>query len=177
MYLPCRSLSLILTLSLIGGVSATLAQTGAETRRPAFAGAWKPSDPARSERLFSVGIGWVPGDGSIVIEQTSNRLTITKNLPEARLDRVLEFQRQFYPTVIYRIDDPRGRVGGAGATGQAAGSSWQGDRLVLTQTQAGGRHITVSVLLDSDRLKVDSHVVIVAEGKESTTSEWFERIK
>jgi hypothetical protein len=172
-----RSLSLILTLSLIGGAAAPLAQTGAETRRPAFAGAWRPSDPARSEMFFDVGLGWVPGDGRLVVEQTSNRLTVTKHIPDAKLDRLLAVHREFYTTVIYRIEDPGGRLGGAGASGQAAGSSWQGDRLMVIQRQTGIRQITVSLSMDGERLKMDTHVVIAAENKESTTSEWFERIK
>jgi hypothetical protein len=167
----------MLVLLLTWDAAALLAQAGAEVKRPSFAGAWKPSDPEHSERLFAVGIGWVPGDGRIVIEQTANRLAVTKHLPEATLDRVLAFQREYYPTVIHRIDEPRGRAGGAGASGQAAGSSWQGERLVLTQRQAGIRHITVLLSLDGDRLKVDNQVVIVGEGKQSTTPEWFERIK
>ena len=173
-----RRLDLVLILSLVGGMHVPLAQTSGEPQRPTFAGTWKPSDPAKSESLFNVGIGWVPGDGRVVIEQTTNRLTVRLVIPDDKLDRLLSIQREFYTTVIYRIDDPVGRVGGAGgagANGQAAGSSWQGDRLVLVQRQAGIRSITVAVSLDGDRLKLDSTAVV--EGKAHTNSQWFDRIK
>ena len=176
--MTCRSLSLILTLSLIGGASAPIAQT-ADTKRPTFAGTWQPSDPEKSETLFDIGIGWVPGEGRVVIEQARNRLTVTLIIPDDKLDRLLAIQREFYTTVVYRIDDPIGRrgggAGGAGANGQPADSSWQGDRLVLVQRQVGGRSITVSISLDGDRLKLDSHAVV--GGKGHTNSQWFDRIK
>ena len=172
--MACRSLILILTLSLIGGAPSR-AQTVPETRRPTFAGVWTPSEPARSEVFFNNGIGWIPGDGRLVIEQTSNRLTVTKSLPDAKLDRLLAFQQEFDVTVAYRISDPRAPAGGS--AGNPYSSSWQGDRLVLVQRQAGIRLITVSLSLDGERLKRETHVVITGEKKESTTVEWFERVK
>jgi hypothetical protein len=48
---------------------------------------------------------------------------------------------------------------------------------VIIQRQLGGRRVTVSLLLDGDRLKVESHTVIVGANKESTVSELFDRIR
>jgi hypothetical protein len=175
--------SLMLTCSLIAGASIPLPQANATTKRPTFAGTWRPSDPPRSDRFFEVGLGLVPGDGRVVIEQSSNRLTLTKNIPDATLDRLLAIQREFYTTTVYRIDEapiPGSRPGGAGASGLTAGaspSSWQGDRLVFIQRQLDSRKITASLSLDGDRLKLESHTVILREKTESTVSEWFDRIK
>ena len=47
----CRTVGLLLTLSLLRGAPATLAQSGG-SKGPVFAGAWKPTDPARSDAFF-----------------------------------------------------------------------------------------------------------------------------
>jgi hypothetical protein len=165
-------LSLVVTLSLVGGASWPLDQTASESARRTLAGTWSPSDPARTEAFFDVGIGWIPGDGRLVIEQTPNRLTVTRSIPDAKLDRLLDSQRrEFIATVIYWIDAPA--RGGAGANGMN-GSSWRGDQLILTQKQSGGRRITEALALDGDRLRLD--IQITAENKDTTRSEWFNRV-
>ena len=162
-----RSLSLIVTLSLLAAVPILLAQAGGEAKRPNFAGTWVPTDSALSEQFWGAGLGWIPGDGRVVIEQTSTRLTVTKHIPDAKLDRYLSFQRQFNPVIIYWIEDSVGPVG--------RGSPWRGDRLVLTEGAADNRRYTVSILMDGDRLKMEVHTVIASDHKEGTTSEWFQR--
>lgn len=131
---------------------------------PNFAGTWVPAEPARSNVLFNNGLGWVSGNGSIVIEQRTNRLSVTRYVPDNILDSLLLIHGQFFPTVIYRIVEPRGRSGGSGAGGDQRGSSWQGERLVLTQSRSGVRLITVSLSLDGERLKLETHTVIAGEG-------------
>ena len=173
--MPFWSLTLILMLSLIGGAGAPLDQAVAESRRPTFAGTWTPSEPARSEEFFDVGLGWIPGDGRLIIEQAPNRLTVTKSLPDAKLDRLLGFaRREFVATVIYWIDAPS--RGGAGASG-IVGSSWRGDQLILTQKQAGNRLTTESLSLDGDRLKLETLIHISGESKDTTKAEWFSRVQ
>lgn len=180
-----RRRSLILAMLMLGAAPLVFAQTPvqvptqapAEGQRPTLAGVWTPSDPAKSSVFFDNGIGWIPGNGRLVIEQRSNRLTVTKHVPDDILDPLLAIHGYFYPTVIYRISERSGRSGGSGAGGDLAGSSWQGNRLVLTQTRAGIRLITVSLSLDGDRLKHESHTVIAGEGKESTVAEWFTKAK
>jgi hypothetical protein len=144
-------------------------------QRPSFAGVWKPSDPAKADTFFSVGITWVPGDGRIAIEQSSNRLTVTMTIPDAILDKLLSIQKQYYPTIIYRIDEPSGR-GGFGSAGDLSGS-WQGDRLVIMRRTTANVRGTTSLLMDGDRLKKENYSAVIGENKETTTSEWFDRIK
>ena len=170
-----RRLSLILTISMLGTTAVPLGQAASEARRPTFAGAWTPSDPARSDVLFNNGLGWIPGTGRLVIEQRPNRLTVTKHVPDDKLDPLLAIHGRWDLTVAYPIIESRGRSGGFGAGGD--GSSWRGDRLVLTQSRAGSRLSTVSLSLDGDRLKLETHVVIAGESKESTVPEWFSRTR
>ena len=128
--------------------------------------------------LFNNGMGWVPGDGRLVIEQTPNRLTVTKHIPDSKLDRLLALHRRFDRTVVYKIIEPRGRAGGAGAGPENISvPSWRADRLALWQTQNGPRMSTLWLSLDGDRLKFETHVVIAGENKESRTPEWFERVR
>ena len=166
---------LIVLTSAFGGSFPRLQQKPPAVTRPNFAGSWEPADQSRSSTLFSVGIGRVPANGRVVIEQRANRLTVTKSVPDDVLDRLLQVQGQFYPTVMYPIIESRGDVG-VGALGDLR-ASWQGERLVLNRSQAGIRLITVSLSMDGDRLKKDAHTAIASEQKESTVSEWFVRAK
>lgn len=169
-------LGLLLLASSFGELSRPIEQTQQAAPRPDLGGTWQPAEPARSNVLFNNGLGWVPGNGRIVIEQRPTRLTLTKYVPDDILEPLLSIRGQFNQAVIYRIVEPRGRSGGTGAGGDA-GSSWQGDRLVLTQSRSGSRLISVSLSLEAARLKVETHTVIAGEGKQSTMTEWFSREK
>jgi len=169
---------LIILTSAFAASLPSLQQKTVAVTRPNFAGSWEPADRARSTTLFSVGIGWVPANGRIVIEQRANRLTVTKSVPDDVLDPLLQLHGEFYPTVMYPIfeREPGGAPVAFGAAGDLR-ASWQGDRLVLSRSQAGIRLITISLSLDGDRLRKDSHTVITTEQKESTVQEWFVKTK
>jgi hypothetical protein len=170
-------LALIATAFALCATPTLFAQVPAPVQRPIFAGTWAPSEPARSDTLFDAGIGFVPGNGRLIIEQRPDRLTVTKQIPDDKLNPLLEIQGQFILTVAYRIlEQPRGRTGGFGAAGDQRPSSWKGDRLVLVESRPDIRTITISFSLDGDRLRHETHVV-VGPGQESTVTEWFNRVK
>jgi hypothetical protein len=165
----------------LGGTSLPGAQTSSVPARPTFAGTWTPSDPARSDAFFDNGLGWIPAKGRLMIEQRPNRLTIATHVPDDILDRLLAIHKRWDLTVAYAINDQPGCRGGWGRGGDQCPSSWHGARLLLAQTQAGVRLITVWLSMDSDRLKKTSHTVIASDRqapvKESTVEEWFDRAK
>ena len=172
---------LIGTAALLLGTSAVSGQAGQQSSaRPSFAGTWKPAEPAKSSVFFDNGIGWIPGDGRLVIEQSPTRLTITVHVPDAKLDPLLTIHGEFHQTVIYRITEPQGRSGGSGAAGDLRFSSWQDNRLVVKRSRTESRTFTVYLSLEGDRLRKETHTVVTIDPKdkkESTVTEWFERIK
>ena len=100
-------------------VSFLGAQSPAAPQRPSFAGTWEPSEPAKSDRLFDVGLAVIPGQGRLMIEQRSDRLTVRITMPDDRLDPILGIKGRFYETIVYRTPTAPGRSGGYGAGGPA----------------------------------------------------------
>jgi hypothetical protein len=167
-------LSLILTTAALCA-AAPLAQMPSPVQLPNFTGSWAPSDPARSDVLFDNGLGWVPGSGRLIIEQRPDRLTVTREMPDNKMDPLLSINGQVNLTVAYRIFQPRGRSGGAGAGGSyAQGSSWQGASLVLSDSGANDRSFTTTYSLDGERLKLERRTV-VSDTRQNNTAEWFTR--
>jgi hypothetical protein len=72
----------VATAALLGGTPPLIAQAPTAVQHPIFAGTWAPSDPDRSEKLFSVGLTSIPGGGRLTIEQTADRLTVTTRHPQ-----------------------------------------------------------------------------------------------
>jgi hypothetical protein len=167
---------LILAMSALAAPRAPFAQGLPPAQHPTFSGTWAPSEPARSDQLFNVGLGSVPGEGRLILEQRVDRLTMTKEVPDEKLDPLLDINGQYYTTVVYRIVLPRGRSGGFGAAGDQRASSWQGDRLVLQDSRSSIKPFTMTFSLDGDRLKLETHVV-VSQGRESNVVEWFTKVK
>jgi hypothetical protein len=147
------------------------------SQRPSFAGTWAPSDPKWSEVLFVNGmssVASVSGQGRLIIEQRPDRLTITKQLPDDKLDIMLNFIGRYDTTTVYRIEMSPGRSGGFGAAGDPR-AGWRADRLVF-EIRGAAKPQTVAFSMDGERLKVETHVV-VSPGKENNTPEWFTRVK
>jgi len=145
-------------------------------QHPSFAGTWTPSEPARTDVLFSNGLGWIPGNGQLIIEQRPDRFTLTKEVPDDKLDPILDVNGQYFKTVVYRIIVPAGRRGGFGAAGDQRPSSWQGDRLVFQDSRSGGRPLSMTFSLDGERLKLETHSA-VGGGRENNIAEWFTRVR
>jgi hypothetical protein len=171
-----RAISILtLTVTTFWMAPAPIAQEVPHAQRPTFAGTWAPSDPAKSDELFDSGLGWVPGNGRLIIEQRPDRLTVTKRLPDDRIDPFLDINGQFSMTVVYRIVEPRGRSGGFGAAGDQRPTSWQGGRLVLLE-RWGTRPYTLALSLDGDRLKLETYE-LVSQAPRNDVAEWFTRVK
>jgi len=168
-------LSLVLMVTSLVATQVPAPQASATSPRPSFAGVWAPVEPARADAYFDNGLSMVPGGGRLVIEQRPDRLTVTGEIPDDILDRLLTIQKKHRPTTIYRIVSATGRSGGAGASGVQDNSSWQGDRLVFWETTPT-RSYSLAFSLDGDRLKLEMHSV-VGPGKESTLALLFSRVK
>jgi len=161
----------------IGATHGAAAQGVSSTQRPSFAGTWAPSEPGRSEVLFSNGlsaVAGVGGQGRLLIEQRPDRLILTRQLSDDTLDTMLNFKGRFDTTTVYRIVVPQVGRGGLGAGGDTS-ASWQGDRLILPMLGAA-QPTTVAFSLEEGRLKVDMHKVL-GPGKENNTPEWFTKAK
>ena len=170
-------LILVLTIATIWTAPVPLAQVPSPLPRPSFAGTWTPSEPARNDVLFDNGLGWVPGNGRLIIEQRPDRLTVTREIPDAKLDPLLSINGQVSLTVAYRIIESQGRFGGAAAVGAYGQKpSWQGASLVLWDDGCCGKGFTVTYSLDGDRLKVARRTV-VSDTRENNTAEWFTKVK
>jgi hypothetical protein len=153
-------------------------QVPAATSHPTFSGTWTPSDPARSDKFFSVGVNRIPGRGRLTIEQRADRLMVTITLPDDILDSILPFYSRFYPTVFYRLSDVPGREGGAGAGGPPPLSrpTWFGERLVIPDPWPGSVHPTTETYsLDGNRLKLETHIAVSAT-RANDLAEWFNKV-
>jgi hypothetical protein len=81
-----RTRVIIATAALLCATRLLIGQVPTAALRPPFAGIWTPSDRARSDELFAVGLASVPGRGRLTIKQTTDRLTVTITLPEDSID-------------------------------------------------------------------------------------------
>jgi hypothetical protein len=159
-----------------------IAQSATSTQHPTFAGTWTPSDPARSDQLFSVGLTSIPGDGGLKIDQTPDLLTVTTIVPESKLKvRMNLLNGPFTPTMVYLINRPAGRAGGSGAGGPAplAVPTWVADRLVIPHARPDTdrtKGLTLTYSFDGDKLKQDTHWDLV-DGRSNTVTELFTRAK
>jgi hypothetical protein len=144
--------------------------------RPDLSGTWMPAEPAKSDRLFDVGLSTIPGSGRMTIEQTPNRFTVTITMPDERLDPLLTIGGRFYPTIIYRVYES-GRAGGAGAGAQVPSlTSWVGDRLVIPNARPGTRPTTTTFSMDGERLKMETRVEVDAT-RANNVVELFTKVK
>jgi hypothetical protein len=172
------------TLCLMGAAAAFLSVTTlvspmrAFAQAPTLAGTWQPSDPARSDELFAVGLTAIPGSGRVTIEQRPDRLTVTISIPDDKLDPILRVSGRFYPAIIYRISETAGRFGGAGAGGPhpPAMPTWFGEKLVIPDARPGARPITMTYSIDGSRLKVETRVDLDGT-RANTVTEWFTRVR
>lgn len=169
-------LCLFMVISLFSAPAGMFQQAGQSDLRPSFAGTWTPSDPERTDVLFKNGLGWIPSDGRLVIEQRSDRFTLTKEVPDEKLDPILDINGQYIKTMVFRIVVPRGRAGGAGAAGDQRPSSWQGDRLTFHDSPPGGRPFTMTFSLEGERLKLETRAVM-SPGRENNIVNWFTKVK
>ena len=161
----------------IAASRGTAAQDLPPSQRPSFAGTWAPADPEWSDLLFKNGMAFVAGvsgQGRLVIEQRPDRFIVTKQLPDDKLNAMLNLLGRVDTTTLYRIVMPQGRSGGFGAAGDTR-SSWQANRLVFHIT-GSAKQLSVAFSMDGERLKVEEHTVI-SPGKENNTPEWFTRVK
>jgi hypothetical protein len=174
-----RPRSLILAVAaLLGGASVLAQVPPAAPPHPMFAGIWTPSEPARSDQLFSVGLTAIPGSGRLMIEQRADRLTVTITMPDDKLDPLLSINGPFYQTIVYRLFEPRGRSGGAGAGGLQPPSvpTWLGNQLVIPNPRPAARPATTTYSLDGDRLKLETRVE-ARTAQATTVTEWFTRVR
>jgi hypothetical protein len=162
----------------VNGPVPMRAQAPAAAARPNFTGAWIPSDPTASDRWFDVGLTNIPGQGRVTIAQRPDRLTVTITMPDEKLDPLLTISGRFYPTVIYRLTDAPGRIGGAGAGGPLRPSvpTWFGDRLVIPDPWPSFRRTSATYSLDGDRLKLETSVE-VDSARSNTITQWFTKAK
>ena len=153
------------------------AQTPAAASRPNFSGAWQPADPAKSDKLFDVGLSYVPGSGRLTIEQTERRFTMTITRPDDRLEPLPNISGRFIPTIVYRIYES-GRAGGGGRGDlKPSLTSWLGDRLVIPDPRPGSRlPMTSTFSMEGDRLKMETRAEVDAV-RASTVIELFTKVK
>ena len=120
------------------------------------------ADLERSDRYFDVGLSPIPGTARLIIEQRGvNRLTVTILIPEERLAPINpRFYATFYQTIVYRLFEPEGRGGGAGAGGapQPTVPTWVGDRLVIPNARPSAFPTLTTFSMDGDQLKIETHV-------------------
>src|SRR5262245_11540247 len=155
-----------------------LAQSPAAAQHPSFAGTWQPSEPAKSDRLFDVGLTAIPGGGRLTIEQRTDRLTVRITMPDDRLDPILDINGRFYETIVYRVPAASGRSGGFGAAGPPTpvGVTWVGDQLVIPSARPDARFPGKTTFsIDGDRLKLETRRQI-SDDRASTVTEWFTRV-
>lgn len=155
-------------------------QTPAASPHPSFAGTWAPADLERSDRYFDVGLSSIPGTARLILEQRDvNRLTVTILIPEERLAPINPlFYHTFYQTIVYRLFEPQGRGGGAGAGGtpQPTVPTWIGDRLVIPNARPSAFPTMTTFSMDGDRLKIETHVDR-GGGRSNDVVEWFRKEK
>ncbi len=175
-----RSGMLILTIValLCTGSRPFAQQSAGAVQHPSLTGTWLPSEPARSDELFAVGLTTIPGNGQLTIDQRSDRLTVTITLPDDKLDPLLSVNGRFYTTIIYRLSGRPERSGGAGAGGPQPPSvpTWFGDRLVIPDARPSPRRTTTTYSLVGDRLKLETSVEISA-GRANMVTQWLTRAK
>jgi hypothetical protein len=159
-------------------VPSFVAQVPSAAPHPTFAGTWAPSEPAKNDQLFAVGLTRIPGQGRLTIEQRADRFMVTITVPDEKLDVFLKFDGRFYMTVVYRLSEARGRSGGAGAGGapRPSEATWFGDRLVIPDPQPAARPVLWTYSLEGDRLKLETHVDL-PNGRANDVTEWFKRIQ
>jgi len=170
---------LILSIAvLICAAPRLLAQIPAVAPQPTLAGTWAPSEPARSDQLFAVGLTPLPGRGRLTIEQRPDRLAVTITMPDDMLDPLLDVSGRFYATIIYRTTQGRSGGSGAGGAQQLSTPTWFGDRLVIPNARPSARPITTTTTysLEGDRLKSETRVEVSA-GHANTITEWFTRVR
>lgn len=174
---PRNAVCLSACLWILAAASSQLAAQSTTSTRPDFSGTWVPTQPEISDRWFNVGLTRIPGDGSISIQQTDSRFSLTIALPDKTLDLLLNVIGRYEPTIIYRIY-PGGRSGGAGAGGPARPerTSWIEDRLVIPNAITSERPVTMTFSLDGQVLRVESSVDISASRANSVT-QLFTRVK
>jgi hypothetical protein len=159
----------------VTSLSRTAPQVPSGGLHPTFAGIWTPSDPARSDKAWSVGISRIPGRARLTIEQRPDRLTLTISMPDDLLSSMLRLV-PFYPTVVLHLSDVQ-RSGGYGAGGPPplSGPTWVGDQLTVPALWPGDKDSTTTTYsLDGDRLKVETRTVVNA-AHTNHLEEWFNR--
>lgn len=165
----------LLVAAVLTADSQLAAQTPAQPR-PNFSGTWTPVDPAKSDRLFDVGLSAIPGSARLTIDQTATRFTVTIAIPDDRLDPVLTISGRFYPTIMYRVyDSGRSGGGGAGPTVPSL-TSWVGDRLVIPNARPSTRPTSTTFSMDGERLKMETRVEVDATRVNNVT-ELFAKVK
>jgi hypothetical protein len=173
-----RTSLVLATAALLCATRPLNGQAPTAAQHPTFAGTWAPSDPARSDTFFSVGLAAVPGRGRLTIEERADRLAVTITMPDENVDIFLAMNGKYYETVVYRLPGGSMRLGGFGAGGPPprTGPTWDGDRLVLPCQQPSFRTVTMTLSLDGDRLNAETRVQIDADHA-NTVPEWFTRVK
>jgi hypothetical protein len=162
-------------IAVLGGARLPVsAQTPAPASLPDFSGVWAPSDAARSDTLFDVGLSVVPGRGRMTIDQRVNRITISISMTDDKLEPLMAISGRFYASIIYGITSRPARQGGFGAAGppELTVPTWVGDRLVIPDARPAQRKATWTLSREGDRLKVETKV----EGRANTITEWFSRV-
>ena len=174
--------SVIFAAAILLWIARPISGQTAAVVHPTFAGIWAPSDPVRSDKLFSVGLTFIAGASRLTIEQTADRLTVTVTVPDDKLKIWLALtDGPFYPTMVYRLTGFEGRSGGVGAGGPQplAGPTWVGDRLVIPNARAVPNRfkgITATYSLDGDQLKLENRWDLI-DGRANDVTEWFTRVK
>ena len=163
---------------LLSASSPLAGQIPAASPHPSFAGTWAPADLERSDTYFNVGLSPIPGTGRLIVEQRGvNRLTVTITIPDERLEGINpRFYHTFYATIIYRLFEPEGRGGGAGAGGapQPTVPTWVGDRLLIPDWRPSTFPTLTTFSMDGDQLKIETQVDRGA-GRGNTVTQWFKK--
>lgn len=172
--------ALIITAAvLLGGAVSVPAQQPLIPDHPSFTGTWAPAEPAKSDRLFEVGLSPIPGRARLILEQRrTNRLRVTIQIPDDVLDAFdPRFFAYVYTTITYNLFEP-GRSGGAGAAGEPQPTlpTWVGDQIVIPNPRPSSRPLTMTLAMEKDRLKLDTRIEIDAK-RTNTVTEWFTRVK